>query len=358
MVEVADNRRHNDRVDVLLSDTKVYTSCTSCGTEQVSYDPVCKQCELEQYKLEQVTQKQLVLEVLRKKLQKREQRLEILRKIFSERGDTRIVKGFATDTTNVQLTTFCSACGSTKTTHANTKYECQCQVGDKIRKAQTHTNEFFVKRFKARTTRKYNPEVKIVGKYHNMGTKVDLECTVCGHGWSAFPSNILRGVGCPICAYEKSKATNLKNYGVEFSVQRPEVQKKIRKTMRTRYGVSHALQNRTLFSKMVDSSYSYKLVRLGGKVVKVQGFEPQALELLAKTNRPANIYAGEDQRIPSIPYTFRGKSLVYHPDIFLPKKNLVVEVKSQYTYAAKLELNLAKKEAVIRAGFKFKFLIL
>lgn len=40
----------------------------------------------------------------------------------------------------------------------------------------------------------------LLGEYKNTNTKVDHKCFVCGCVWSASPSNILRGRGCPKCA--------------------------------------------------------------------------------------------------------------------------------------------------------------
>ena len=51
------------------------------------------------------------------------------------------------------------------------------------------------------------------------------------------------------------------------------------------------------------------------------------------------------------------KNRVYHSDFYLPEYNLVVEVKSKYTYNADYEENLLKKEYTIKAGYNFIFLI-
>ena len=48
---------------------------------------------------------------------------------------------------------------------------------------------------------------------------------------------------------------------------------------------------------------------------------------------------------------------VYFPDFYIPKYNLIVEVKSAYTYDKELDLNLTKKEWSIRSGYDFIFII-
>ena len=58
----------------------------------------------------------------------------------------------------------------------------------------------------------------------------------------------------------------------------------------------------------------------------------------------------------SVDYFFEGKQRKYFPD-FLVRKNLVVEVKSSYTYELEKDQNEAKKEATISSGFNFQFII-
>ena len=55
-----------------------------------------------------------------------------------------------------------------------------------------------------------------------------------------------------------------------------------------------------------------------------------------------------------------GRPAKYYPDIYIPKDNLIIEVKSKWTYSGKpewLETNLLKQQATIVAGYNFKFLI-
>lgn len=44
-----------------------------------------------------------------------------------------------------------------------------------------------------------NCSFKIIGDYVNSTTKVECECSICGHHWAPLPSNILKGQGCPKC---------------------------------------------------------------------------------------------------------------------------------------------------------------
>lgn len=50
-----------------------------------------------------------------------------------------------------------------------------------------------------------------------------------------------------------------------------------------------------------------------------------------------------------------GKFRRHFPDIFLPVHNLIIEVKSTFTYQKELLTNLKKKEAAIAHGFLYQF---
>lgn len=52
-----------------------------------------------------------------------------------------------------------------------------------------------------------NDKIKICGEYHNSYTKIDVKCKKCGYEWTMLPSNILKGRGCPKCANNIKKTT-------------------------------------------------------------------------------------------------------------------------------------------------------
>lgn len=57
------------------------------------------------------------------------------------------------------------------------------------------TQDAFVSRM-----RNVSPSIEIVGQYSLSNVKVECRCLVCDHRWSAIPSSLLRGHGCPECA--------------------------------------------------------------------------------------------------------------------------------------------------------------
>jgi len=92
-----------------------------------------------------------------------------------------------------------------------------------------------------------------------------------------------------------------------------------------------------------------------GKEITLMGFEPGALIMLLNTR-----YIEDDfdfDNIPIINYCFAERNRKYIPDFYIPKDNLIIEVKSTFTYGLHKIQNHAKKDATIAAGYNFEFLI-
>jgi hypothetical protein len=51
---------------------------------------------------------------------------------------------------------------------------------------------------------------------------------------------------------------------------------------------------------------------------------------------------------PTIKYYLENKKKVYFSDFYIKSKNLIIEIKSDYTYNLQLEKNLAKQKASIK----------
>ena len=57
-----------------------------------------------------------------------------------------------------------------------------------------------------------NPNTKILGRYVSALTKIDCECKICGHRWSATPNNLLKGKGCFVCKGQKISKSRTKSH--------------------------------------------------------------------------------------------------------------------------------------------------
>lgn len=157
----------------------------------------------------------------------------------------------------------------------------------------------------------------------------------------------------------KMKQTMIGNIGVEFSQQSPIVREKTKQTCKKRYGVENPSQSAIIRNATIKSSFVAKIYTFpSGKLIQVQGYEPQALDLLLEQYNEEDIIAGDATKIPVISYSFKSKHRKYFPDIYIPSDDMLIEVKSDYTYEKDLEKNLAKQQACLDAGYNFKFIIM
>ena len=161
---------------------------------------------------------------------------------------------------------------------------------------------------------------------------------------------------------EKCQETTSAKYGVKHHTQSAETKRKIRKTCLKRYGVRSHNQNPEIHSKQTQSRYTAKSAILNGNVVKLRGYEPKALEyMIHRVGIPEGSIIADRENIPTITYTFLGKDHRYFPDFYIPKRNLIVEVKSVWTLASSRKVfntMVAKASACLAQGFKFKLLVM
>lgn len=145
----------------------------------------------------------------------------------------------------------------------------------------------------------------------------------------------------------------MERFGVRHHLASDQSKRKIKDTCFKNCGYESNMQNKDLFLKNMKSQYRLKdYILPSGKIIKLMGYEPQVLAHLLETE-----YAEEDfdfENIPSIRYD---SNRVYFPDFFIPKENLLIEVKSSWTYKTDLEKNKLKAAASRQVGFKHITLI-
>jgi hypothetical protein len=151
--------------------------------------------------------------------------------------------------------------------------------------------------------------------------------------------------------------TMIERFGVENASQNAEIHQKKIETCLKNYGVRYPQQNPEIFKKQQQGRFSLEEYDLpSGKTISIQGYEPQALDLLFKEG-----YKEEDfefDNIPIIDFGFKGTPRKYYPDFYVPKEKLLIEVKSTWTFNQNKEKNLEKERACISQGYKFRFIIL
>lgn len=148
---------------------------------------------------------------------------------------------------------------------------------------------------------------------------------------------------------EKAKQVCFEKYDQEYFLHSEE----FKKVMTENYGVEHWAQNKELYVN-ANVYGRKKFVFPSGKIVYVQGFETSALKDLLKIYTEEEICVGAD--VPSIKY-FHEVGRTYHPDIYIPSENLLIEVKSKWTFELHHELNIKKFQASVMAGYKFEMWI-
>lgn len=116
------------------------------------------------------------------------------------------------------------------------------------------------------------------------------------------------------------------------------------------------------FAQKSNESYLTKdYVFPSGKIVRVQGYEPQALDILLETHKEKDIFVSSEIKNEIGVITYQDERGILHryiPDIYIKSANKIVEVKSVWTYRVQLDTNLLKKKACIDLGFNFEFMIL
>ena len=260
------------------------------------------------------------------------------------------------DDTGCRLKVSCKDCGATNIRYAyylKQGFTCRCKSGAKIAKASRLTKKEFI--------RLVPKTVRVLGKYVMLNARIKSRCLTCRIIWYPWARNLAKGHQCRCVGKDLNRATCLEKYGVEYALQAKSVRVKIRRTMNKKYGVAHALQNKELFDKNLRTAYRYKKYKLGSRIVRVQGYEPLALEYLTRKKHihPNMLKCGIGSKaLPSIPYEYGGKLRVYHPDIFNPSTNTIYEVKGEYTYRCDLLRNRAKRKACKNQGYRFIFLVM
>jgi hypothetical protein len=153
----------------------------------------------------------------------------------------------------------------------------------------------------------------------------------------------------------KIKETVLNKYGVEHISYCKEIQDKITKTNIEKYGVEHLMKNPEYLDNILKKSYKFKDYKLpSGNIIQIQGYEHYALDELIINNKidELDIITGI-QNVPKITYT-DNKNIVrdHHGDIFIPKQNRIIEVKSTWTFQ-KPDV-LLKQKAGKKLGYNYE----
>lgn len=157
---------------------------------------------------------------------------------------------------------------------------------------------------------------------------------------------------------EKRKLTYIANYGVDHPMKSLEIKEKYQQTCIEKYGVRHHMMVPEICEKQQNSMISRReYIWKTGDISSVQGYEPMVLHDLEENGYGFSDVKTMPSDMPPIWYWWEGTNHRYYPDIYIESENLIIEVKSKWTYDMEIEKNQSKFKAVEAAGFKFKLII-
>jgi hypothetical protein len=157
----------------------------------------------------------------------------------------------------------------------------------------------------------------------------------------------------------KSKDTCLEKYGYENPLQNENIKLKSKATCLEKYGVEHPMQNPEVFDNLIKKLYTKKEYILpSGNVIYLQGYEPFYMDILLKSYDEKEILS-DAVDMPEFFYYLNcsNKPHVYYPDFYIPKDNLIIEIKSTWTLSRDIIKNMQKFKTIKYSNFNFKLII-
>ena len=238
----------------------------------------------------------------------------------------------------------------------------------------------------------------IIPEKTNRELRIDFMCN-CGEKYNKGIRKIVEksGLFCKKCTNTNSKnkqlKTNIKLYGVSNPSKNKNVKNKMINTIKNKsieekklinkkisdtkmnksieekklinnkkiktsfknWGVRNPSMCKEIHSKKKKTSFSTKEYKFKtGEIEFVQGYEPFALKILEEQG-----YQYKDIKIEymTINYIFGEKKCVHLPDIYIPKENIIIEVKSTRTYDLHKERNIQKQLYAMAQGYIYYFWI-
>lgn len=169
-----------------------------------------------------------------------------------------------------------------------------------------------------------------------------------------------------VATYNNSEITKLKNKNKSI-LEKNLINEKRRNTNIEKYGVGNCFLKPDVKSKSARSnSYGKEFTMPSGKIIRVRGYESQAiLELLNLYNENQILVNDVLQsfNLPVFSYIdHRRHKLNYYPDVYIPEENKIIEVKSHWwwngnndpKYSSRLKNNLNKRKAVLDKGYIYE----
>jgi len=265
----------------------------------------CKQCAIQKQKLDYNT----------------------VKKYFSNEGCELLEENYVDNSTKMKFKCRCGNIGKISLGNFQTTKRCK-PCGLQVHKdAKKLPIEFVKEEFKKR-------ECELLEEnYINCMTKMRYSCKCNNISYIRY-TDFKKGQNCKNCQKQKTIDTCLEKYGVESVNQVAEISQ-----------------------KASESGKKYKEYTLpSGKIIKLQGYENLALDILLKYYNENKIQSDRTD-MPKIMFEFNKKTKRYFPDIFIKSENKIIEVKSTWTYKKELIKNIHKALATRKLGYTFEIWI-
>lgn len=151
----------------------------------------------------------------------------------------------------------------------------------------------------------------------------------------------------------------LKRAGVKFrnvkeAQAHPHTKARLKQKNFDKFGVGSAMHVPEFFTKQNKNRYKFKTATINGVLFEnLQGFEEIGIRRLIDVHNinVSDIIAGRAGDIPRVWYDDNNVKRMYYPDIFVPSHNLLIEVKSVFTFEKTIVTTFAKQAASKAAGF-------
>lgn len=213
------------------------------------------------------------------------------------------------------------------------------------------------------------PTIKCLGKYVGFGTKIKFKCTVCGYTTDREPMNALK-FGCAECSGNKPKTTS--EYNAEL--RQKEIHFECISYEGSRTSIVHTCTLCNKFTVSVPPTNALRIGKLGcpicdsgtvycietaDRVFRLRGFERFVLPKLLAVYEPDEIFEDLSGKVPTIKLA---DGRLHKPDFYIPRRNLLIEVKSTATLGLgrpfpwsknAFTKTKAKKQAAVAAGYKY-----
>lgn len=157
-------------------------------------------------------------------------------------------------------------------------------------------------------------------------------CEICGNQFIRTPATDGDGITTcsPECTKEKLKRNSLKKYGTAHPMQNKEVQARFHASMKSKYGVEHALQIPGKIKQQQKAAYITNLKHWG---VPYACLTEQCIQSQGRIVSNINIEFTKHLKAYGIPYSLETRIEDKSYDIHLPEQNILIEINPTYTHS-------------------------